>query len=219
MKLVEVEPGTELLRAVRALRDVAYFQASGFVSDVQMRIAGEGVDPKRRLSGRWALVTMAAKVEGPFGAVLSRATVSGIETVAGFIEWANSEGVTLALWSAEPGETASVSAPSTSSPSAKRADASGTADSSGSGWAATALAIATDLAPEPDAEEATPERGDRVHHFTFGLCDVLTTDGDRLKIRDVSGPGRIREIRTDMLDIGTPSVKDGKRIFPLKRRG
>ena len=43
-------------------------------------------------------------------------------------------------------------------------------------------------------------------------------DDERLKIRDVDGPGRIREIRLDMLRVTGPGERDGKRVFRLERR-
>jgi len=44
-------------------------------------------------------------------------------------------------------------------------------------------------------------------------------DDERLKIRDLDGPGRIREIRMDMLDVRGPTDHHGKRLFRLERRG
>jgi hypothetical protein len=86
-----------------------------------------------------------------------------------------------------------------------------------SGWAAAAHAAAADLAEE-DEEPQRPERGDHVRHFAFGLCEVLQDTGDRLKLRDLHGPGRIREIAVDMLEISPPTVQNGKRVFKLSRK-
>jgi hypothetical protein len=69
-----------------------------------------------------------------------------------------------------------------------------------------------------DESRQRPERGDRVNHFAFGLCDVLTAEGDSLRIRESRGPGRVREIRIDMLTVLPPKEKDGKRVFKLIRR-
>ena len=85
------------------------------------------------------------------------------------------------------------------------------------GWAAAAHAAAADLAEE-EVEPARPERGDLVRHFAFGLCEVLQDTGDRLKLRDVHGQGRIREIALDMLDISPPTEQNGKRTFKLSRK-
>jgi hypothetical protein len=89
----------------------------------------------------------------------------------------------------------------------------------GSGWAAAAHAAAADLEEEPDEEPGRPERGDLVRHFAFGLCEVLQDTGDRLKLRDLNGPGRIREIAVDMLEISPAPVYNGKRVFKLSRKG
>jgi hypothetical protein len=70
---------------------------------------------------------------------------------------------------------------------------------------------------EPQVE-STPERGDQVQHFSLGLCDVLMRNGERIKIRDARGPGRIREIRLGLLEVSAPSLRDGKRVFKLGRR-
>jgi hypothetical protein len=67
-------------------------------------------------------------------------------------------------------------------------------------------------------EQVMPEPGDLVRHFAFGLCEVLTADQDKLKIRDIEGPGRIREIRTDKLSVRGPSDREGKRLFQLERK-
>jgi hypothetical protein len=58
-----------------------------------------------------------------------------------------------------------------------------------------------------------------VQHFAFGLCEVLTSDGDRLRIRDVGGPRRVREVALSMLRVTGPTDSDGKRLFHLERRG
>jgi hypothetical protein len=86
-----------------------------------------------------------------------------------------------------------------------------------SGWAAAAQAAAADLAEE-DEEPQRPERGDLVRHFAFGLCEVLQDTGDRLKLRDLHGQGRIREIAVDMLEIAPPVEQNGKRVFKLSRK-
>jgi hypothetical protein len=57
-----------------------------------------------------------------------------------------------------------------------------------------------------------------VRHFAFGLCEVLQETGDRLKLRDVHGQGRIREIAVDMLEISLAGEQNGKRVFKLSRK-
>ncbi|HEY6078793.1 MAG TPA: hypothetical protein VIW29_08315, partial [Polyangiaceae bacterium] len=78
-------------------------------------------------------------------------------------------------------------------------------------------AAAAELETESDEPER-PSRGDLVRHFAFGLCEVLQDTGDRLKLRDLNGPGRIREIAVDMLLISAPTELNGKRVFKLSRK-
>ena len=73
-------------------------------------------------------------------------------------------------------------------------------------------------AAEEHADEPVPDAGDWVQHFAFGLCEVLTSDGDRLRIRDVEGAKRVREVALAMLRVTGPTESDGKRLFHLARR-
>ena len=87
-------------------------------------------------------------------------------------------------------------------------------------WArvAAANAAAAERDEEDEVEQLHPDAGDLVDHFAFGLGEVLTSDGDRLRIRDVQGPGRIREVSLTMLKVLGPTESDGKRLFQLVRR-
>ena len=69
-----------------------------------------------------------------------------------------------------------------------------------------------------EVDELSPEAaiGD---HFAFGLCEVVTSDGERLKIRDAKVPGRVREVSMTMLNVLQPTESEGKRLFRLARRG
>ena len=55
-------------------------------------------------------------------------------------------------------------------------------------------------------------------HATFGLCDVMAVRGERLKIRDVNGLKRLREVSLSVLRVLPPRMQDGKRVFPLEKR-
>ncbi len=73
--------------------------------------------------------------------------------------------------------------------------------------------------PEADDEaEESPRFGDYVDHFVFGLCEVMVVRGDRMKIRDVKPPAKLREIHTGAMKILRPVERDGRRVFPLVRR-
>ncbi|RYE74577.1 MAG: hypothetical protein EOO74_11320 [Myxococcales bacterium] len=73
---------------------------------------------------------------------------------------------------------------------------------------------------EDDESDEVPARGDLVDHFSFGLCDVIKAEGDRLHLRDVKGPGRIREVVSSALKVMPATTRpDGKRVFRLQRKG
>ncbi len=86
-------------------------------------------------------------------------------------------------------------------------------------WPSRPSLPANHRAAPPDGVWVTyPYPRDLVRHFAFGLCEVLQYTGDRLKLRDMHGPGRIREIVLDMLDISPPTEANGKRTFKLSRK-
>jgi hypothetical protein len=213
-RVVSVERGEDLVTALRAAarEGEAWLQATGIVEAVELRLAGEGADPIRTLRGRLTLVALSGPAGGPYGATLARATDAGLEVLAGELVRARSDGVTAVVMAAERAGTTGEARPEP-----RPAGAAPAAKSTGSAWAAAALATARELS-EPEPEPLLPGPGDLVQHFAFGLCEVLMGDDERLKIRDVSGPGRIREIRLDMLLVKGPSDREGKRLFKLDRK-
>jgi predicted DNA-binding protein with PD1-like motif len=70
-----------------------------------------------------------------------------------------------------------------------------------------------------DDVEAYPEVGDAVTHFHFGECVVLSSDGDRIRLRQ-DRDGRMREVSLTMLRIEPPTIdpESGKRHFHLARK-
>lgn len=70
-----------------------------------------------------------------------------------------------------------------------------------------------------DEVEAYPETGDRVSHFHFGECEVLSSDGERIRLRQEKD-GRVREVALTMLKIEQPTVDPAtdKRHFRLSRK-
>lgn len=68
-----------------------------------------------------------------------------------------------------------------------------------------------------DEPEIYPEVGDAVMHFHFGECTVISSDGDRIRLRQ-DRDGRVREVALAMLRIEPPTVHDGKRNFKLSRK-
>jgi predicted DNA-binding protein with PD1-like motif len=67
--------------------------------------------------------------------------------------------------------------------------------------------------------EAYPEVGDLASHFHFGDCEVISSDGDRIRLRQ-QRDGRVREVSLTMLRI-EPTGTDpqtGKHTFRLARK-
>ncbi|WP_437721520.1 PPC domain-containing DNA-binding protein [Sorangium sp. So ce861] len=68
-------------------------------------------------------------------------------------------------------------------------------------------------------EEIYPEVGDTVTHFHFGECTVISSDGERIRLRQ-ERDGRVREVSLTMLRIEPPTVDaaTGKKHFRLARK-
>lgn len=73
--------------------------------------------------------------------------------------------------------------------------------------------------PGDDTTEVYPDVGDLVTHFHFGECEVMGSDGERIKLRQIKD-GRMREVALEMLKIEGPSVDpvSNKRTFKLSRK-
>jgi hypothetical protein len=218
-RLVTIADGENLLDGLAEACGKAdgWIAAVGHVDSVEIRVAGEGADVRKQLRGRLTLAQLSGPYGGPYFATLSRHTSIGSELVAGQLLGARSAGVTATLWTAQGSVRELVdAAPPREEAAPEPAKPASTAPAA-SGWAAAAAAAAADLAEE-DEEPPRPARGDYVRHFAFGLCEVLQDSGDRLKLRDLHGQGRIREIASDMLQIHPPTEEKGKRVFKLTRK-
>ncbi len=220
-RLVTISDGENLIDALSEACGKAdgWVAAVGHVDSVEIRVAGEGADVRKQLRGRLTLAQLSGPFGGPYFATLSRHSSVGSELVAGQLLGARSAGVTATLWTAQGSVRELVdAAPPPDEPARVEPPKAAATAPAASGWAAVAQAAAADLAEE-DAEPQRPERGDLVRHFAFGLCEVLQDTGDRLKLRDLHGSGRIREIAVDMLEISPPTVQNNKRVFKLSRKG
>jgi hypothetical protein len=154
---------------------------------------------------------------------LARASEVGIEVLGGILARARSAGVTVAVHAASgalPAAAARLAPTPGARAEAVAASSSSAAEPTTTVWAAAALASARARAREALEmdEQVFPEAGDLVDHFAFGKCEVLTSDGDRLRIRDIGGPNRIREVSLAMLNVQGPTEVDGKRLFRLVRK-
>lgn len=198
--------------------------ANGEVEEVELKLVSAGADQRRVYRGRFALVQLSGRRGGPYGATLSRLEGDRVEVVAGVLVRARSAGVSAVCLgsSGEVSRSAAQPAPDDDEPDTDVDAAVAPAPApAGSGWGRAAARAASEQRVDEDDEPEIyePERGDLVQHFAFGLCEVLIANGDRLTIRDVTGPGRIREIRVGMLIVHPPTERDGKRLFKLSRRG
>ncbi|AKT43210.1 PPC domain-containing DNA-binding protein [Chondromyces crocatus] len=68
-------------------------------------------------------------------------------------------------------------------------------------------------------EEVYPEVGDLVTHFHFGDCEVIESDGERIRLRQ-ERDGRVREVALTMLKIEAPTIDPttSKHRFKLSRK-
>jgi predicted DNA-binding protein with PD1-like motif len=73
--------------------------------------------------------------------------------------------------------------------------------------------------PHEDATEVYPEVADIVTHFSFGECEVISSDGERIRLRQIKD-GRVREVSLAMLKIEGPTTDPAtdKRSFKLSRK-
>ncbi len=220
-----IPEGTPLVDALSesfGKRD-GWLQAVGFVENVELKLAGEGADVRRTYSGRFALASLSGPVGGPYGVTLSRTSGSGTEILAGLLMAATSGGVSAVFFSltgerlgaeraAAPAPlpaAAPVSAPDAIRPKQPPAGASSFA---------ARVGVRGPLGDDDDEDTLHPERGDLVEHFAFGRAEVLSVDGERLVLRDLFGPGRIREIALDRLTVTGPFEHEGKNLYRLGRR-
>lgn len=212
-QIVSVPDGAELSEALaEAVRNLdGWVHGAGFVDGAELRVAGDGADPVRRVSGRHAIASLSGPPGGPYGVVLAR---DGAPPSAGHLVRARAVGVTLFVTS-----TLRAAAPAEAEPEAAPEPVRAAVPPQNA-WAAIATATVAEATRGRAEPAPVPRiaRGDRVLHFAFGLCDVISVRGERLHIRDLSGPGRIRELAVDKLEIQAPYEKDGKRVFRLSRK-
>jgi hypothetical protein len=216
-----IELGVDLLEALAELGrgGEGWVNATGLVEGVELRVAGEGANSGRTLTGTLNLLQLSGPLGGPFSVTLARASDAGIDVLGGVLVRARSAGVSLVV---NTSDKALPAAAARLAPRAERPRAEApTAEAGGVVWATAAMASAR-AARARDAtegeDEILPEAGDLVDHFAFGRSEVLTSDGDRLRIRDLEGPQRIREVSLAMLKVTGPTEVNGKRLYQLARR-
>jgi hypothetical protein len=219
---VRVPDGDEIVAFIAGLPSGAFVTASGWVEGVELSVARPSGDDVRAVPGRLALLSLSGPVEGPLMAVLSEPGGEGL--VGGRLVKARAAGVSIGVAGAahdagSPRDSGRGQAPGPEvRPPADRAGEASPARSAPSTTASAWAKVAAISQDDDDETDEAPKYGDRVHHFVFGLCDVMVVRGERMKIRDVHGPGRLREIHLNAIKVLPPTVEDGKRVFKLTRR-
>jgi hypothetical protein len=176
----------------------AWVSAVGVVEGAEIAVARGADDESVAVPGRSTLVSLTGPRSGPLMAVLARAAADGVKLFGGRLVKARSAGVSIALGELMP------------LPPQNPA----TADATAPGWTGPAPSLPSD----DDEADEVPKFGDRVDHFVFGLCDVMVVRGERMKIREVKGPGKLREIHVGPFKVLRPVEVDGKRVFRLMKR-
>jgi hypothetical protein len=193
-----------------------WVHAVGRVEAVEIAVASADGDEAVALSGPLSLVSLSGPGGGPYSVIVSRGGPAGAsEIFAGELRRARSAGVSVVSF---PLNVAQVGAP----PSNVSAVAGREAQSPAS-WAAAAAAsvvVAAEASDEDaqDESDELPRYHDQVQHPVFGLCDVMVVRGERLKIRDVEGTGRMREIHLKVMKVLKPEIRGDKRVFRLVKR-
>lgn len=240
--VLEAEPGEDILvAAVTALRasgtPFAWIVARGTLREALVEStsrAGGGV--ARLIEGAPLELTSASGVwresdaQVTLSGVLSREIDRGADVVAGRLAAAVAERAELVcfLAAAPPAIATSPTAPrrdpappgspfpaaADDSPPPPAIDPAGT----GGGVAPAQLPPKPMRRATPEETTIYPDAGDRVTHFAFGECDVESSDGDRIRLKQ-DKDGRVREVSLAMLRIDPPDEDaEGRRHFRLQRK-
>jgi hypothetical protein len=221
-----VSPGEDLVGELDKLSAAApaWLHGVGRVEGVEIVVARAGDDEALSLSGALSLVSLSGPGGGPYSVILSRGSGGAVEIFAGELRRARSRGVRVVSF---PAQVATLDAPAGTPSSAGAAPSAGQqedAPAPPTAWAAAAAAsdrAAAAAAVEADVDEESdelPQYRDQVQHPVFGLCDVMVVKGERLKIRDVHGTGRMREIHLRVMKVLKPEMRGDKRVFRLVKR-
>jgi hypothetical protein len=122
-----------------------------------------------------------------------------------------------------PSVTPSASASGTTAVSGGTGTSGGSAAGGGPGASASVEHVPPTPPQRParprQEEEIYPDVGDGVTHFAFGECEVISSDGERIRLRQ-DRDGRVREVSLTMLRIQPPTVDpvSSKRHFHLTRK-
>lgn len=235
--IIRVDRGEELPAALsRALDEIearaGWIEGAGSLEAAELAGA-DSSSRTRRIEGPCEVVSLTGSVATQGGvsavrlwATLARETELGLQLAAGELIWGRAYALELMVTAFDDVGLARV--PDERTGQALLAAQAGA-------LAAPAAESAPRAAPEPSAqtaptppprparpqqeEESYPEVGDLVNHFHFGECEVIGSDGERIRLRQ-ERDGRVREVALTMLKIEGPTTvpESGKRHFRLSRK-
>lgn len=237
--IIRVERGEELPAALsRALDEIE--ARAGWIEGTGSLEAAElaGADPSartRRIEGPSEVVSLTGSVATQGGvsavrlwATLARETELGLQLAAGELIWGRAYALELMVTAFDDVSLARVPDERTGQAllaAQAGALAASAAESAPRATPASEPAVQTAPTPPPrparpqQEEELYPEVGDLVAHFHFGECEVIGSDGERIRLRQ-ERDGRVREVALTMLKIEDPTIDpaNGKRHFRLSRK-
>ncbi|HEX4477759.1 MAG TPA: hypothetical protein VH142_21870 [Polyangiaceae bacterium] len=168
-----------------------WVNAVGIVEGVKLAVARpDGSDENVELAGRTTLLNLCGPRSGPLMAVFAGRVNDAAGVSGGRLLGARSAGVFASINNGAGASEVPVVAPP----------------------------VSAAAHPDDDETEEMPRFGDRLEHFVFGLCDVMVVKGERIKIRDVAPPHRLREIHIGAMKLLAPTERDGHRTFKLVKR-
>src|SRR5262245_4808443 len=226
--VIRVDRGEELPTAlIRALDEAearaAFLIGLGAVEAAEIapfEPQGRGNGGVRRIDAPCAIVSLrgdAALLSGALSlrlsATLARETDLGPQVLAGQLVWARVAWLDLHVTVLDDValHRTQDERPFASGLTARSAGASPLAEQprapapSPSSPAAEAPVLPKKPVRKEEVLDAYPEVGDAVTHFHFGECTVITSDGDRIRLRQ-DRDGRVREVALAMLKIEPPTM-------------
>lgn len=217
--VVQLSRGDELPGAlVRALDEAevksASISGSGTCGAVELATSNGDRKCARRFEGTLAIASLHGRIVNAQGArtpilhaTIARELDRGLDVLAGELVWARAIDLELHLVALDDAPAAEVAAPPPLAPSASTSSSEGSPP------------VPVKQQRASDDLEFYPEPGDTVTHFLFGECVVLSSDGDRIRLRQ-DKDGRVREVALTMLKIDPPVVdpESKKRHFNLLRK-
>lgn len=223
---IEIPSGKNLLEALAELGAGrrGWIEATGHIDEVELHLAAETPpesDEHRKPAGRFTVLSLLGPSTGPFTVTLARAANGTTEIQGGVLLGGRSGGMA-ALFVPTDDTAANTDRAPRAAPAKPQAATAASGTGIPTAWVsavrASALRDARGGTTSDEDDGHGPQEGDLVEHFAFGLCDVLRSDGERLHIRDVNGPTRVREVSTTMLKVMPPTEHDGKKLYRLLRR-